>query len=316
VDRRYIESIRFYIGTMSRNVIDLVNELSRFGLIASRRQVDFNGGYVMTTKELMELTAVIGRDHAGPLQGENQDNGLESLKHDLKAGIQLIHIDPWKASKSIEAAGHQTADLIKYCYRLNPECYYEIGTEEQIYKYTPAGLERFIAVVVKALSKEEFAQIIYGVAQSGTVVRETHNTGLFNKSQSMKTVGVCHKFGLLAKEHNCDYLTKAQIKDRIECGVDAFNIAPEFGVIETRVIMEKLKEHRLTWELECFIKMCIDSKKWVKWVDTETNNKRHLAEMCGHYMFSKHDFLLMKPKLGKIDGLIKTAIKKRLGELF
>ncbi len=302
---------------MSKNIIEAVVELNnnRLGLISSRRQIDYNNGYVMTTKELMKYKGVtIQRDHAGPLQGTRPDNGCQSICKDIKEGIRLIHIDPWKVCNSIESAAHQTSDLIKYCYRLNPKCCYEIGTEEQIYKYSFKGFEKFITMVVKSLSKKEFLCVKFAVVQSGTIVRETKNTGTFNEKRSKQMTDLCHSLGLLAKEHNSDYLLPKDITNRVDCGVDAFNVAPEFGVLETKTIINELRKHGLIWEYGSFLEMCVSSKKWVKWVDNKLNRER-LSQICGHYMFSNPEFLPIKDRLNKecdIDTIIKSAIQKHL----
>ena len=41
--------------------------------------------------------------------------------------------------------------------------------------------------------------------------------------------------GLLLKEHNCDYLNFEQIQLRKEYGINAINIAPEFGSIQSNL---------------------------------------------------------------------------------
>ena len=53
-----MNDIKFYIGPMSKNVVDAILEFTeetnnKIGFIPSRRQVDYNSGYVnnWTTKE-------------------------------------------------------------------------------------------------------------------------------------------------------------------------------------------------------------------------------------------------------------------------
>ena len=51
--------MRFFIGPMSKNVVDaVINFDSDIGLIPSRRQVDYDGGYVnnWTTKEFSKYS--------------------------------------------------------------------------------------------------------------------------------------------------------------------------------------------------------------------------------------------------------------------
>ena len=59
---KYPENIKFYIGPMSKNVVDSIIEFTeetgnKIGLIPSRRQVEYNGGYVnnWTTKNFQNM---------------------------------------------------------------------------------------------------------------------------------------------------------------------------------------------------------------------------------------------------------------------
>ena len=111
--------MRFFIGPMSKNVVDaVINFNSDIGLIPSRRQVDYDGGYVnnWTTKEFSEYVngrAIIQRDHGGPNQGNINDDGLESFRCDAKY-FDLIHIDPWKHYTNFLDGFEETLYLIKF----------------------------------------------------------------------------------------------------------------------------------------------------------------------------------------------------------
>ena len=107
---------------------------------------------------------------------------------------------------------------------------------------------------------------------------------------------VCHSFGLKAKEHNSDYLSDEEIIKRIESGVDSLNIAPEMGVIETSVILNRLKKNESL--RNDFFNLCYSSGKWRKWVDKEPDPET-IAKICGHYTFGSKEFQLIKSKLGK-----------------
>ena len=86
---------------MSKNVVDSIIEVDDgFGFIPSRRQVDYNGGYVnsWTTGEFATYVngrVPIERDHGGIGQGYKHDDGIESFMHDGRY-FDKIHIDPWK----------------------------------------------------------------------------------------------------------------------------------------------------------------------------------------------------------------------------
>ena len=85
-----LEYPKLYIGPMSKSIVDCVCALEghKIGLIPSRRQVEFDGGYVnnWSTKSFSNYVkskntnVIIQRDHGGPDQGAHPDNGLESFK--------------------------------------------------------------------------------------------------------------------------------------------------------------------------------------------------------------------------------------------
>ena len=134
---------KFYIGPMSKNIVDAIIEFcnetgNKIGLISSRRQIEWDGGYVntWTTEQFSEYTKmklVLKRDHAGPGQGYNDDDGYKSLEEDCKF-FNLIHIDPWKKYPKYSEGLKWTIDMIKFCYNKNNSIEFEIGTEEAINK--------------------------------------------------------------------------------------------------------------------------------------------------------------------------------------
>ena len=121
---------------------------------------------------------------------------------------------------------------------------------------------------------------------------------------------MCKYWGVLSKEHNGDYLTQKDYKDRFDLGLDSINIAPEFGQIETKCYLDEMGD-----DIEDYYQICYESKRWEKWVDEDfipEGNKRELIEICGHYVLSDKNFLDIKPD---IDDKIKEVIKNKLGEL-
>ena len=106
-----MKDIKFYIGPMSKNVVDAILDFTeetghKIGFIPSRRQVDYEGGYVnnWTTKTFSEYVngrIPIERDHGGPEQGYKKDGGVKSFIEDSKY-LDVIHIDPWKAFPNFE----------------------------------------------------------------------------------------------------------------------------------------------------------------------------------------------------------------------
>ncbi len=309
---------KYYIGPMTKNVVDSIIEFTtetnnKIGLIPSRRQVEWDGGYVnnWTTKEFADYSnqLILKRDHSGPGQGYTDDNGYRSLEEDCKY-FNLIHIDPWKKFPDYKEGLKWTTDMINFCYERNPLLEYEIGTEEAIRKFEWYELDNLLKDLSLILKPKIFNQIKYLVIQSGTSLKENTNTGEYDQTKLLQMVEVAKKWGLFSKEHNGDYIPVNLIKEKMSLGLNSINIAPEFGLLETNsYISEGI-------DIDKFWKICYDSKRWEKWVDSNFNpleQKEKLIQICGHYVLSTPEFLNIKLD---IDHIIKNNIKNKLYELY
>lgn len=320
-------NIKYFIGPMSKNTVDAIIEYcektnNKIGLIPSRRQVSYNGGYVnnWTTAEFKNYASslFLTRDHGGPGQGLVDDDGYQSLEIDCK-NLNMIHIDPWKKYPTYKDGLRWTVDMIRFCHQKNPDVFFEVGTEESIRKFTSLELERLLCDLKSQLTIKEFSQIKYCVIQSGTSLKGNNNTGLYNKERLESMIKVVKQHNLLSKEHNGDYLPTKLIKEKFLLGLDSINIAPEFGQIETKTFVNKIKEEKPEL-LNIMWKICYDSKRWKKWVDNTFNpeeKKEELINICGHYVLSNQIFLNeIKSNFPNIDEEIKNNIKNKLRELF
>ena len=312
-----MSDIRFYIGPMSKNVVDAVIEFDgNIGFIPSRRQVDYNGGYVnnWTTGEFatyVDGRAVLQRDHGGAGQGYIYDDGFDSFIHD-SIYFDKIHIDPWKEYQDFEIGLQQTIDNINFIYIRNQNVKFEVGTEESIRRFEVYELEKLLRVLEGRLKPSVFENIEYTVVQSGVGLdlSNSKNTCEFSEKRFSDMIEVCNKFGKKTKEHNGDYLSVDEYKLRFDLGLDAVNIAPQFGQLETMCYLEEMGD-----DIEDYYQICYESKRWEKWVDEDfipENNKRDLIKICGHYVFSDEKFLNIKIN---IDDKIKRVIKLKLKEL-
>lgn len=308
---------KYYIGPMSKNIVDAINEFcketnNKIGLIPSRRQVEWDGGYVnnWTTEEFSEYSKnlILKRDHAGPGQGYTDDDGYESLKHDCNH-LNMIHIDPWKKYPKYKDGLLWTMEMVEYCYNINPSIEFEIGTEEAIRRFEPQELNQLVKDLKLNLENKIFNQIKYLVIQSGTSLKGNSNTGEYDKDRLLSMVKVAKSWNLLSKEHNGDYIPVNLIHEKMSLGLDAINIAPEFGLIETLSYIHNEIDINKFWEI------CFDSKRWEKWVDKSFDpytQKLDLIKICGHYVLSDSKFLKIKPN---IDSIIKQNIKNKLYSL-
>ena len=322
---------RIFIGPMSKNIVDTVirycnDKNETIGLIPSRRQVEFGGGYVnnWTTEQFSKYVksktrnVLLVRDHGGPSQGYTEDDGIESFKEDCKY-FDVIHVDVWKKYSDYELGLKATIDLISLGYELNPNLYFEIGTEESIRPFTSVELDSLLSDLKLFLSDEIYSRIRYAVIQSGTALQGNVNIGKYDNSRLVRMLEVVSRHGLISKEHNGDYLPNNLLYDKFKCGLESINIAPEFGQIETKVILEYMHNNHPEL-IEEFYDLCYKSKRWEKWVQSEfvpENNKLEIINICGHYVFSNPKFLVLKDKLsGDVDDKITTYLYDRIDTLF
>jgi fructose/tagatose bisphosphate aldolase len=317
--------IKYFIGPMSKNIVDAIVEFcantgNTIAFIPSRRQVEWDGGYVnnWTTEEFSNYvtTLPLQRDHSGPGQGNNDDDGLESLAHDAKC-FQLIHIDPWKKYPGYTDGLEQTIKMIKFALEINPQLIFEIGTEEAIRPFEADELNQLVIDLWTALPKETYKQIKYLVIQSGTSLKGTDQTGNYDAERLKEMVKVAQRHDLISKEHNGDYIPVETIKEKFDLGLNCINIAPEFGLIETQTYLEEIKNGKL---LDRFWQICYDSKKWVKWVNPGFDpyyNKEQLVKISGHYVLSYPEFISdIKSQFPGIDEKVKANVTKKLNQLY
>ena len=319
---------KIFIGPMTKNVVDAVIEFANeqnqhIGAIPSRRQVEWDGGYVnnWTTKEFTEYVksktdkVPLVRDHSGPGQGKSADDGYQSLLEDCKY-LDLIHIDPWKEYPAFRLGLKETIKMIEYCYDLNPNIEYEVGTEEAIRRFEPYELDELVTGLKSRLEPEVFEKVKYLVIQSGTSLKGNSQTGAYDSQRLLDMLAVAKKYNLISKEHNGDYIPASIVKEKFGLGLDSINIAPEFGLIETQAYLDEIGNNNESF-LE-FWQICYDSKKWEKWVDDSFDpiaNKLELIKICGHYVISTPEFLAIKANYPYIDQIIKQRVKAKLHEL-
>lgn len=321
--------MKLFLGPVSINTIDATIEFVEnynieLGLIPSRRQIDYDGGYVGNfntqsfSKYIKDRTNKIKifRDHGGELQGKsNKEDTFMSFYMDC-IYFDFIHLDPFLKYKDINIAAQKTIEYLQFCYFVNPNIKYEIGTEQALKEISVDELESFIFILKERLTLEQFNKIKYLVIQSGTKLKNGRNIGEYDKNKLTDMLIIAKNYNLIAKEHNGDYQDINLIKEKFNLGLDCINIAPEFGVIESSTILEELSPN----SIEILFQQCLKSGKWKKWVDESFNpyeNKLKLIKICGHYIFSSEEFKNFKkenlPSI--IDNIIKDKIKTRIAEI-
>ena len=318
----------------------------------------FGGGYVnnWTTEEFARYVidkdkkgkVILARDHGGPwqntmetLSGLSLRRAMESAKlsfrADIDAGFQVLHIDP-----SVDIHGDPSADeildrvfeLYEYCWSYaqsqGNQILFEIGTEQQSGGVNLlSDLQYTLSSVLKFCKKSKVPLPLFVVVQNGTKVMETRNIGSFDQSirvanelapeiQMPKLVELCKKFNIFMKVHNTDYLSDESLIWYPRLGIHAANVAPEFGVVETKALLEIMHKNSLHHHAERFNEIAYRSMKWDKWVlDAQRTSNTCKSIMAGHYVFSSQEFIELKNEVTlalsavgiHLDAYLKASVK-------
>ena len=157
---------------------------------------------------------------------------------------------------------------------------------------------------------------------------ETQNIGSFESPvrianqlppeiQIPQMIKICNKYGIFMKEHNTDYLSTESLKWQPRLGIHAANIAPEFGVAETKSFLQILKQNGLNKLTDEFLKISYESMQWKKWMlkDTDASDMDR-SIIAGHYIFATEDFLELKAeanaKINNLDEILKSKLKESI----
>ena len=212
------------IGPMSSEVIEAVYKYSSINnkelmLIASKNQIDHNGGYVnnWNTKEYsnylksmqMKYTNAkikICRDHCGPgFNGKQNINDVyKTIDSDVENNFDLIHVDFSKAKKNYKQILKLSKEAILYIKKIKPKVEIEIGTDENFaQKLSSINIKEFLNEMDYFL---EFMDPEYFVVPTGSLVMEDNQFGFFNHKFIKSVYQRIKERPILLKEHNADYL--------------------------------------------------------------------------------------------------------------
>ena len=331
------------VGPMSVNCIDAAIELASeheapILMIASRRQIDseeFGGGYVnnWTSEEFANYVIdkdkkgkiILARDHGGPWQNTKEiaaqlglrkamESAKKSYQADIKAGFQILHIDPSvdiHSTPDIDEVLNRIFELYEFCWveaqKNHREIIFEVGTEEQSGSTnSQEELDYLLNSIINFCIKHNIPQPAFVVIQSGTRVMEMRNVGSFDSPvrvaneipaeiQVPKMIEICNKHNIFMKEHNTDYLSDEGLQWHPRLGIHSANVAPEFGVTETIALVDLLEENTYLNLADRFLKISYDSRKWDKWMlKDSTASDRDRALIAGHYVFSNPEVKELK----------------------
>ena len=325
-----MSNFKLAVGPMSTEIIEAIYRYSHYNrkelmIIASKNQIDYAGGYVnnWTTQEFMNFikkmketylysNVRICRDHCGP--GFNGIDDLQdtykTIETDIVNGFDLIHIDFCHFKGTKEEKFEESKKAIQYCYELNPRILIEIGTDEN------AGIN-FGFINLQEIEKEidfflQFCKPEFYVVQTGSLIKEINQVGNFNSLFMKEISSLLKTKEIKLKEHNADYLSKEEIKKR-EGIIDAMNIAPQVGVIQTLITLNKCLVYGINFD--SFLEEVYMGGKWRKWMNNNTpENKFLCCVIAGHYHFASENYRKLIEKLNERED-IKEAIINQIMEV-
>ena len=205
-----------------------------------------------------------------------------------------------------------------------------MGTEEQTGSTnTQEELDYTLKSLNSFCDKNCLPRPTFVVIQTGTRVMEMRNVGSFDtplrvkdelpaEIQVPKMIQVCNENNIFMKEHNADYLSDEALYWHPRLGIHAANVAPEFGVAESKALVKILEESGLNSISDEFLDLAYSSKKWEKWMIKDSDaSDRQRALIAGHYVFSKSECreIKLKAQLAlaakdiDLDFLLKKAVK-------
>lgn len=300
-----ISKFKLGLGPMSKDIVNLCLEYSKvydypIMLIASRNQVDFDSGYAFTTQEFVNFVksnenydskrVLICRDHCGPYFSDADrsltvdaavSRCIQTIKTDIEAGFDLIHIDVSRVPNT-DLQETVATKLFDYALSLNPNIMFEFGSEDN----TSTGIEESIANLDRQLNfvQRYKPNLKFFVTQTGSLTKHTQ-VGTFDPSLNKAISEKIHSYGLLFKEHNADYLLASDLSYRTQANVDAVNIAPQLGSIQSTVLYQ-LKDHCSEVFHDFFIEV-VNTDYWKRWVLSETSSDNFTKfRVAAHYCYN------------------------------
>jgi tagatose-1,6-bisphosphate aldolase non-catalytic subunit AgaZ/GatZ len=322
---------------------------------------EFGGGYVnnWTTEEFASYVTdkdqkgkiLLARDHGGPWQNNREkeqnlglrramDSAKSSYRADIAAGFQILHLDPSvdiHGQPDVDEVLDRLFDLYDYCWtqadRMHQEIIFEVGTEEQSGSTnTQEALDYTLNAISKFCHSQGIDSPAFVVVQCGTRVMEMRNVGSFDSPvrvaneipaeiQLPKMLEICNRHGVFMKEHNTDYLSDEALQWHPRLGIHAANVAPEFGVAESKALLAVLEKNGLERLADQFLELAFKSRKWDKWMlDGSRASDRERALIAGHYVFSTPQCKEIKAEAARelaarnidLNDYLKTQVKQSI----
>ena len=289
------------VGAVSRRVIEVAAELQVPQIIASRRQVNHDGGYTgFTNRELVDYVGqvsphtLIVRDHGGPGQDGTPveiDNDLDELKRDRDAGFHILHVDVSKLPYK-EQVRALTARLSAL-----QDIDVEVGGEHDSHWWNMQLLEAAL---------DAHNAIVHAIIQTGGWIREDRQAGFFNDPKIVEGYAIeIHQLGVRTKSHNQDW---SPLRHSFTDSIDACNIAPEFGAVEVDAILQVTDFDTAKFMLS----FAYESGAWTRWFNPGTGTFVDRAKCAMRYLLSSEALTPYVNFFGEKEEYVRERIRNAI----
>jgi len=288
-------------------------------IISSRSQIDYDGGYLgITTKNFVDLTkqykelwprseVLLARDHCGPnikFKDEDISKIRTSIEWDCSCNFDIIHIDFSRAKDLISTS----CSLMRDALAINPHIRFEVGKEEN-----DGNLDTMEDILETIDVYKEFPLEFFAL-RTGSSLSNGKQVGSIRKEEILDSVNYLHGLNIRVKEHNADYSSIEEVMERTNL-VDTMNVAPEFGVIQTKKTIELCEKFGI--DDSEFLNKAYETQAWKRWAPTSDILTKSVVS--GHYVFNTKEYKDLIEKLdskidviSEFDSALELAIRKYL----
>ncbi len=294
---------------------------------------------------------LLARDHGGPWQNERESgldadaamaSALDSYRTDLEAGFDLIHLDPGKNLEGIPDPEERVALFLERTKTLLAALHdhsrslgiapgFEVGTDMgPVGEMAPSTWVPWVERLLDFCREEGLPRPDFLVTPVETRVMETRNVGKLEvkcidqtsvqQHQGLREwVAFCRRHGLFMKVHNADYSAQHVLTGLSAAGVHAVNVAPEFGVVETRAFLGLLHEVNRLDLRDRLVDLALERGQFKKWLlpnSRATDFDRTV--ISGHYLFATEPFREIRaealracaPRGIDMDRMLREAVRQ------
>jgi hypothetical protein len=314
---------RLGIGAVSAHVIRAAFRYSALNgmpiiVMATQNQIDENGGYVMTLPNFSAQAEILCKEHAGcnvilardHLKPENlSSDGVEHLKESISIlranGIRLIHLDFGEFAHTKAQSLSVLDSVVAWLKSRHNGTFVEIST-------TLDDHAEYAENLIDDLGRLSDINPDFIVLPTGSKVRNGTQVGVFSGELAARTGALAHELGINLKEHNADFLSKTDVSLR-DGIVDAFNIAPECGLLQTKLTLSLAETYGIDYRP--FLVEAYKSHQWLKWVTPDFDDKELCSILAGHYVFQGENYRRLIDTIGKYCSF-NDQLDRRLFEVF